>query len=323
MYEGISTRPQACILHFFLLLGSFFVSSTMTTNLLLLPPYFIYGVLSSFCLYHLIYWTAETILIPQTKTKTNSDKNSNENDNNNNSSNKSSSLLQENLLSLQRTNYRQYKSFLSIFPSTVHAIIQSFGIPGYIALGNSMNHNKNKISYYDTKWTSFYQGIFVGYLIGDLFVSTSNTVYIIHHTAAIIAWTISAYLQSMQWQTSILQFCELSTILYNIRRYLLLANYYKRDGTVMNSISIGFVITFAIVRIIPLPMILKELYDTGFVDMKNKDGLIMAYFGLYFTIIHTILQTTWFCMMIQKIVIRLFTVLNNNNKKKKKKKKEE
>jgi len=217
--------------------------------------------------------------------------------------------FQKNVNDLEK---KKRNSFLTIFPSTVHAAFQSFGVPAYIGLGFSTGHNLEKIAFFDDKWPAFYQGVFAGYLLAD-FTKTTTMVYMIHHSTAIAAWTLSAYLQSMQWQTALLQCCEFSTLFFNLRRFLLMAEYDK-DGKLMAIVNLLFMVSFGLVRILPLPMIIRELFATGFAEMRDKDGLLMAVLGAGFTMIHTALQTTWFSMMVNKLVFVLLGGSKEKNK---------
>ena len=99
----------------------------------------------------------------------------------------------------------------------------------------------------------------------------------------------------------------------NLRQLLLTAGY-ASDGAAVTVVSLIFMISFGAVRVVPLPMILRELFLTGFVDMKNKDGLIAALCGVGFTILHAILQLMWFSIMMKK----LFSVVLGNDKEKEK-----
>ena len=263
-------------------------TTTTTTTTPVFPPYFLYGAIIVIPIYYVCYWFANKILLGKYGTK--------------NLKNKFNNLNKDKQI-----------EFIVLFPSTVHAIVQSFGYPMFIALGYSMNHNMDKIAYYDTKWPAFYQGIFAGYMVADYVKNGYKILGLgltIHHTTAFLAWTLSAYLQTMQWQTSLLQFCELSTIVLNLRQFLLTTGY---DGTIMTIVNLTFMGSFTIVRVVPLPMILKELYNTGFIDMKNKDGLIMAIGGTVFTLIHAGLQLTWFSFMVKKLISKLIKTDNNNN----------
>ena len=102
-------------------------------------------------------------------------------------------------------------SILCIFPSTVHAAVHCFGIPTIVALGYSEGHNLGKIAFYDEQWPAwYYQGFFAGYMIADYSKTFSDLepAYVVHHVASCAAWFLSSYLRSMQWQTTLLQFCE-------------------------------------------------------------------------------------------------------------------
>lgn len=255
------------------------------------PPFFIYGAVAAIPVYYFSYWIFEKVLIPRFFTL---------------SFNQRLKDLEDKKLVL----------FMTIFPSTVHAFFHVFGVPAWITFGYSTLHNAAKIAYYDERWPAFYQGVFAGYMVADYSkcgFRTLGTAFTIHHSFACAAWTLSAYLRSMQWQTALLQFCELSTIFMNLRQLLLTAGY-ASDGAAVTVVSLIFMISFGAVRVLPLPMILRELFLTGFVDMKNKDGLIAALCGAGFTILHTILQLMWFSIMMKK----LFSVVLGNDKKKEK-----
>jgi hypothetical protein len=198
---------------------------------------------------------------------------------------------------------KEYTSFLTIFPSTVHAAFHSFGFPSQIALGYSEGHNLHKIAFYDEVWSAWYQGFFVGYMVADYIKSYGHlgTVYSIHHVASCLAWTLSSYLRSMQWQTTLLQVCEFSTLFMNLRQ-LLLTSGYDSSGTTMTAVNLLFFLSFGAVRVAPLPMICREWATDGFSTMRDKDGLLMASIGTGFTVFNVCLQTTWFGMMVKKLI---------------------
>lgn len=243
-----------------------------------IPPFFINGALTSMFVYYLSYHVTEAILIPVFGTKT----------------------LKRNMKALDLTHYI---SFLTIFPSTVHAIVQCVGVPSQIALGYSEGHNDYKIAHYDEEWPAWYQGFFAGYMVADFIKSYGHlgTVYTIHHIASCAAWTLSSYLRSMQWQTTLLQVCEFSTLFMNLRQ-LLLKSGYDSSGTTMTVVNLLFFFSFGAVRVVPLPMIVREWVTDGFYSMREKDGLAMASIGTGFTVIHCCLQTMWFGMMVIKLI---------------------
>jgi hypothetical protein len=244
----------------------------------MLPPHFIMGAVSSIGVYYLTYHVTESILLP----------------------NFGSTSLKKNM---QKFSTNEYISFLTIFPSTVHAAVHSFGLPSLIALGYSEGHNLHKIAFYDEVWPAWYQGFFAGYLVADFIKSYGHlgTVYNIHHVTACAAWTFSSYLRSAQWQTMLLQVCEFSTLFMNLRR-LLLTSGYDSSGTTMSVVNLLFFLSFGAVRIVPLPMICREWVTDGFSTMRDKDGLLMASIGMGFTVIHVCLQTMWFGMMVKKLI---------------------
>jgi len=192
---------------------------------------------------------------------------------------------------------------MCIFPSTAHAAVHCFGLPAAIALGYSEAHNLQKIAFYDEAWPAFYQGFFAGYMVAD-YAKTFGELepsYVVHHVASCAAWILSSYLRSMQWQTTLLQFCEFSTFFLNLRQFFLTSGY-SSDGPVMTATNLLFLLSFGAVRIVPLPMILREWVTDGFHTMREKDGLAMAGVGTMFTIIHSALQTMWFGMMMKKLI---------------------
>lgn len=256
-----------------------------------LPPFFIYGAVAAIPVYYFSYWIFEKVLIPRFFTL---------------SFNQRLKNLEDKKLVL----------FMTIFPSTVHAFFHVFGVPPWITFGYSTAHNAAKIAYYDDHWPAFFQGVFAGYMVADYSkcgFKTLGIAFTVHHVFAMAAWTLSAYLRSMQWQTALLQFCELSTIFMNLRQLLLTAGY-ASDGAAVTVVSLIFMISFFAVRVVPLPMILRELFLTGFVDMRDKDGLFFALCGAGFTMLHAALQLMWFSIMMKK----LFSVVLGNDKKKEK-----
>jgi hypothetical protein len=253
--------------------------ATMTTELPLIPPYFIYGAASSIAVYYCSYWIGESVLIPRF----------------------GSSTLQKKLASL---NEKKYINFVTTIPSTFHAVIQCIGFPVHLALGYSEAHNLNKIVHYDEYWPAYYQGFFAGYMVADFLKSGLDNLgpaFTTHHVAAVLAWTYSAYLRSMQWQTTLLQFCEFSTPFMNARQLLIMAGY-DTNGSVMTWVNFLFFLSFGAVRVAPLPKILSHWVSDGYSDMKEKDGFVPAAIGTSFTVIHTCLQTMWFAMMIRKLM---------------------
>jgi hypothetical protein len=236
------------------------------------------GVGASIVTYYATYFAVEKLILPQFK----------------------SSALYQNLEKL--TPYKR-TSFLCIFPSTVHAAVHCFGLPTLIALGYSEGHNLQKIAFYDEIWPAFYQGFFAGYMIADYAKTYEDleTAYVVHHVASCAAWFLSAYLRSMQWQTTLLQFCEFSTFFLNLRQFFLTSGY-PSSGTTMTATNLIFFLTFVAVRVVPMPMILREWVTLGFHDMRAKDGLAMASVGTMFTMIHCGLQTTWFGFMVKKLI---------------------
>lgn len=244
----------------------------------IIPPHFLMGVGASIVTYYATYFTVDKLILPQFK----------------------SSALYQNMEKLTDAKRR---SFLCIFPSTVHAAVHCFGLPAVIALGYSEGHNLQKIAFYDEIWPSFYQGFFAGYMIADYSKTYKDleTAYVVHHIASCAAWFLSAYLRSMQWQTTLLQFCEVSTFFLNLRQFFLTSGY-PSSGTTMTVTNLIFFLSFTAVRVVPLPMILREWATLGFHDMRAKDGFAMASVGTMFTLIHCALQTTWFAIMVKKLV---------------------
>eukprot|EP00526_Cylindrotheca_closterium_P014460 CAMPEP_0113630974 /NCGR_PEP_ID=MMETSP0017_2-20120614/16097_1 /TAXON_ID=2856 /ORGANISM="Cylindrotheca closterium" /LENGTH=280 /DNA_ID=CAMNT_0000541467 /DNA_START=1 /DNA_END=843 /DNA_ORIENTATION=+ /assembly_acc=CAM_ASM_000147 len=243
-----------------------------------IPPHFLMGVGASIVTYYATYFTVDKLILPQFK----------------------SSAFYQNL---EKLTPGKRTAILTIFPSTVHAAVHCFGLPTLIALGYSEGHNLHKIAFYDEVWPAFYQGFFAGYMIADYTRTYEDLepAYVVHHVASCAAWILSGILRSMQWQTTLLQFCEFSTFFLNLRQFFLTSGY-PSDGTTMTVTNLVFFFTFTAVRVVPLPMILREWVTSGFRDMRAKDGLAMATVGTMFTMIHTGLQTAWFGMMLKKLI---------------------
>jgi len=243
-----------------------------------IPPHFLMGAGASILTYYATFFVVDKLILPQFK----------------------SSALYQNL---EKLTPGKRTSFLCIFPSTVHAAVHCFGLPAVIALGYSEGHNLQKIAFYDETGPAFYQGFFAGYMIADYAKTYEDleTAYVVHHIASCAAWFLSSYLRSMQWQTTLLQFCEFSTFFLNLRQFFLTSGY-PSSGTTMTITNLLFFLSFGAVRVLPLPMILREWVTDGFHTMRAKDGLAMASVGTMFTMIHCALQTMWFGMMVNKLI---------------------
>ena len=203
----------------------------------------------------------------------------------------------------------------------IHSIVHSIFHPGWIFFGFSEPHNMGRTIYFDPGWPSFFQGIFVGYLLGDFFwvlgPKDLGLVYCIHHISASSQWIYSTSQESMQYYGSFMQFCEFSTIFLNIRQWILTAGYSSssKPGMIFSGL---FFLAFFLVRVVPLPMIIYNWTTKDYAELRDAKGTTIAVGNTVTIVINVLLQTSWFGMMVMKIV----KMLGGGSKKKSGDKKE-
>ena len=214
---------------------------------------------------------------------------------------------------------RAYLNFLSLGPSTAHAICQVIGT--YPIVFTSQHHLAHRTTYFNDSDT-YYSGIFVGYLIADILalgIQNLGVIFSIHHISASAAWTMVHSKKVMQWYSNFLQFNELSTIFVNIRQVLLTAGYTSSSKEVTIS-SLFMFLVFGVVRVLPLPWIVYNWITTDVWGVYDKAGTIPAIACSIFMTIHVTLQSYWFTLMATKFVSFLFGSGNSSSSKKEKKK---
>merc|ERR1712183_16675 len=196
-------------------------------------------------------------------------------------------------------------NFYVTIPSMIHSIVQSVFHPAFIFFGYSEPHNHERTIYFDDKWPAFFQGIFVGYLLGDLLVVMGpkylGFAYCVHHISASSAWIYSTYYQSMQYYASIMQFCEFSTIFLNLRQWLLTAGYGSSSKAGMISSGLFF-LSFFLVRVLPLPWIIYIWTTKDYDELKQSKGVGIAIVNTITIVLNVFLQMSWFAMMVSKVI---------------------
>lgn len=245
-----------------------------------LPPFFLYGIAAGFVGTYIVYYLSKDVLIPRLATPS----------------------FREKVAGLKTQ--KETIFFYTTFPSMVHAIVQSFFHPMYISLGFSQEHNENRVTYFDDGWPACYSGIFVGYLLADFFVCGPKMLgpaYIVHHLSAIAIWTWATSVGAMQWYASMLQFCELSTIFMNIRQWVLTAGYSSGSPVVLG-VSLAFFVTFFGVRVMPLPGLVYKWVTNDYAKLAAEKGAPLAMGSTSTLLIHVLLQSFWFLLMVKKIV---------------------
>eukprot|EP00569_Conticribra_weissflogii_P007230 CAMPEP_0171328576 /NCGR_PEP_ID=MMETSP0878-20121228/736_1 /TAXON_ID=67004 /ORGANISM="Thalassiosira weissflogii, Strain CCMP1336" /LENGTH=287 /DNA_ID=CAMNT_0011828435 /DNA_START=47 /DNA_END=910 /DNA_ORIENTATION=+ len=212
----------------------------------------------------------------------------------------------------------------SLLPSTIHALLQIVGTWGVVFHGRRGLDYDHDIA--DLKITSspailfdeqtivtygltyfgptVYMGVFVGYLLTDTILAPSfkdmEYVYVVHHLAASLCWTYCASFRIMQNYASLLQFCELSTPLMNIRQILLISGYKSSDLSV-TLISLSFFLVFAMVRVAPIPFLLRDWVFRDFSSVRDVVGIGGSAFLTMFVVVHVALQLGWFGIMCGKL----------------------
>jgi len=265
--------------------------SVITDILQELPPYFLYGIYTGFIGIVYFFYVAQYLLIPFFTTK-------------------------EFQQRVSKLSPKEKAYFYVTIPSMIHSIAHSVFHPGWIFFGYSEPHNNGRTIYFDDTWPTFFQGIFVGYLLGDLLVVLGPNylgyVYCIHHISASSQWIYSTYYESMQYYGSMMQFCEFSTIFLNLRQWILTAGYKSNSKLAMISSGLFF-LSFFVVRVVPLPWIIYNWITKDYDELQQSKGIGIAIANTITIGINVLLQTTWFVMMVSKVIKMVTVVPENGN----------
>ncbi|KAL7551843.1 hypothetical protein ACHAWF_015038 [Thalassiosira exigua] len=223
--------------------------------------------------------------------------------------------LHERVASLDRGKLFHYHS---LFPSTIHALVQVLGTYHFVFWGREGYDNRHEgqspaVTFDDRSIVPYgptglgpavYMGIFAGYLLADFAAAPSleemGYPFVLHHIAAATSWTFCACNEVMQPVASLLQFNELSTPWMNVRQYLLTAGCRSSDLPVSIT-SLGFFFTFGLVRVAPLPFLVRDWVYRDFDAIGEKLGTGSAVFLSLFFAINGCLQCGWFFIMCQKL----------------------
>jgi hypothetical protein len=226
--------------------------------------------------------------------------------------------------------YQHPSHDLLVSTSTAHAAVQVAGT-AHVALF-SPQHLAAPVAHFDTRalvpygatglGPVFYMGVFVGYLIADhaWLGRIDSALMAAHHLGASAAWTGAAWLGSLQWYASFLQFNELSTVFVNLRQVLFKSGYAAESAAVKVT-SLAMFIAFGIVRIVPLPRIVWQWATRDFAVMRGKDGATAAWCFSGFFAFHVCMQSFWFGLMVKKFVRVLLGAGGRGKKGEPKKKK--
>ena len=98
----------------------------------------------------------------------------------------------------------------------------------------------------------------------------------------------------------------------NIRQYLLTAGYKSSDVSVSIS-SLVFFIVFGLVRVVPVPFVIKNWISRDYDAIRLAIGSGGAILLSAFFAVNALLQCGWFLIMIQK----LLSMLSSKKMKKK------
>lgn len=223
---------------------------------------------------------------------------------------------------------KRRSEFFSYGPSTVHSILQTIGTHGFLpVLSADPVRRFDDDLYVEYGFTglgpAFYMGLFVGYLLADLFfIGPANLGGLMtgHHIAASVDWTMVSANRSMQWYASFLQRNELSTIFVNLRQVLLTVGYDSSSREVTMA-GLAMFFAFGWVRALPLPKLAYDWMMRDALALYEKDGLAVAMFQSAFVLFHVLMQGYWFGLMAKKfvaLVLGRFHGKNENDAKKKK-----
>lgn len=204
------------------------------------------------------------------------------------------------------------KETLSYVPSLLHALAQT--IACWQPVTSSPQHWNNRVTYFDDALyatdnstglgPAFWSGIFVGYLLADLVVESRrcNWLMVAHHIFASVAWTHTVSTHSLQWYQCFLQFNELSTIFLSLRKILIgIFGFHKSSPSILMVNFLTFV-TFAAVRVLPLPMVLYHYWMTDMEVLHSHAGATSFYLIWGMLTFHTVMQTYWFGLMIKLLL---------------------
>ncbi|KAL7533473.1 hypothetical protein ACHAXR_005257 [Thalassiosira sp. AJA248-18] len=234
--------------------------------------------------------------------------------------------FQQSVTSLDHGKLYHYHSLL---PSTIHALAQIIGTFTYVFYGTDGYNDNNSSSspqlIFDERTIvpygitplgpTVYMGIFVGYLLADVLSAPTFAImgypFVIHHFAASACWTFCACHRIMQPVGCLFQFNELSTPLMNIRQYYLTAGYKSSDLPVMVS-TLSFFVAFGMVRVVPLPFVVKDWIYRDFGAIRGETGVGGAILLSVFFAVNALLQCSWFFIMCQKLA----GILSSQSKKK-------
>jgi hypothetical protein len=226
---------------------------------------------------------------------------------------------------------RKY-NFHACLPSTVHAIVQVVGTSSFIfSHGGKDDAGVDVVdpTYFDDGifvpygltrlGPAVYMGIFVGYLLSDLYAAPSlgamGYPFVVHHIAASACWTYCARYRVMQRIGCLFQFNEVSTPLMNLRQYLLTAGYGSGD-MVVSTTSLAFFATFGLFRVAPLPFIARDWVREGYVAIRDEVGTGGAVLLTVFFAVNAALQCGWFYVMCRKVTGMMMMVGGESREKK-------
>jgi hypothetical protein len=122
-------------------------------------------------------------------------------------------------------------------------------------------------------------------------------------------------LQVMQPVGCLFQFNELSTPLLNVRQYLLTAEYASSNPQVAIS-SLVFFSVFGLVRVAPLPFVIRSWILRDFEAVRRKIGTGGAIFLTLFFALQACLQCGWFFIMCRKFVEMFRNLMGKQPKRK-------
>ena len=208
-------------------------------------------------------------------------------------------------------------------PSTVHAIIQVVGTYSFVFSRRNIHDAEYVLgadnivddpTYFDDRiivpygithlGPAVYMGIFVGYLLADLYAMPSpralGYALIVHHVAASACWTYCAHQGVMQRIGCHFQFNEVSTPLMNVRQYLLTAGY-RSDDAIVSTTGLAFFVVFGLARVVPLPIVVRDWIDGDYVTIREKVGTGGAVLLTIFFVVNAALQCGWFYVMCRKV----------------------
>jgi hypothetical protein len=217
-----------------------------------------------------------------------------------------------NLDDAARYNYHSY------LPSTIHAILQVVGTSSFVFFHHGDADADDDATSFDSRTLvpygvtrlgpCVYMGIFVGYLLSDLFAAPSLKAmgypFVAHHVAASACWAYCACHGVMQRVGCMFQFNEVSTPLMNLRQYLLTAGYGSGEPIVAMT-SLAFFAIFGLARVVPLPFVTRDWATRDYFAIRDKVGTRGAVLLTAFFAVNAALQCGWFysmCRMVAKMM---------------------